>query len=74
MRIVAAVLAVFLYAAAAQAQTITMYAPEAVGASTATQFVPNGTDERGRTQATGVYLVRMQVGDVVQTHKMALVK
>jgi len=34
----------------------------------------NGTDETGRAVASGMYLVRMVSGDVVQVHRMMLVK
>ncbi len=34
----------------------------------------NGQDDRGRQQAAGVYLVRLQSPDGVLVHKVALVK
>jgi hypothetical protein len=34
----------------------------------------SGTDESGRSVSTGVFLYRLQAGDVVQTKKMLLIK
>lgn len=38
------------------------------------EVIWDGTDDRGRTQATGLYVTRLVVGTMVETQKMTMVK
>ncbi len=38
------------------------------------EVVWDGTDDRGRNQATGMYVQRLMVGTMVETRKMTMVK
>jgi hypothetical protein len=38
------------------------------------EVVWDGTDDRGRVQATGLYVTRLVVGSMVETQKMTMVK